>query len=567
MKKTYLLSFLLLIIPMGLLQAQLAHPECLVSPYNTQITIVGDSRSEIIATAPTSETILNARIGNTQIIDRSHLNAIQNLGWSGSKVKPKFHILPQFMPGVDTNNWIWRINECAYGDGTPYRNTDKTILQVGGNDILDFYGQLENVEAIYLLWEAIKNPYEALYNYLTGKTSAKVELFWFWQMEAEGNRVSNGTEAVADYFLSNLPLFGEPNKLLLISVAPAFNSDVWYYGKTPFTWKKAYRLTTYFGRLQIKYATEVYPRLFKKYGIAVQFMDMFYPYLHNVLYDHATYYIDGVNFPDGIHFSVEGNKKFGEMLVTKMVSLGWFPINPDLANIVPANLDPKFQSVNMQINMKALTSGVDLNLLTSTPFETITNSDGVVLGYRKVFGGIHIYLKENGEAFAIRGATLQGFENEGGVNSYLGFPTSDTHSSGIAGTIERTLFECGFITHNTLNLLDRGNYGVGGQNACPGLSETQKISEPDFIGCSEDAKCGSRWFEDFLFQLQPISGYPPFRFEFIEDSGNVPGSVDKSGRIIGGPTNNLNGSWQFKVRMIDRDLRTVEKYVYITSGL
>ncbi|MCB1159777.1 MAG: hypothetical protein H7A25_23595 [Leptospiraceae bacterium] len=563
MKKKYLFNLILYMIPIGFLQAQFSPPSCLISAYDTQITIIGDSRSQIIATDPTSKYILNAGINNTQIIDRSHLNAIQNLGWGGSRATYKSHLLPN--NGKDEGNWDYRIDECMGTYHAPYLTAEKAILQLGGNDILTFYQELENVSALYLLWEFRKNPVEAIYSYLTGKKNPKDEAFWLWHMEAHENKVVAGMYKVSNYFLSNqIPIVQKPHELLLMTAAPAFNSNIWFYDSgANFTWKKAVRLVTYFGRLQIKYATELYPTLFKRHGSRVHLLDMFYPYLHNVLYNQASYYVEAGQLADGIHFSGEGNAAWGKMLAFKMVNIGWFPINPELANLTVPGQDEKYKKMDMAINLRALEIGVNPELFFTVPLEIIKNPDGLILGYKKNFNGVYIYLKEGGDvAFSIGGYTLTGYLENGGAEGFLGFPVENSHAYNTFG--ERAFFECGFITHDNLDLINPGNYYIHGTEACPALTEEEKSAEPDFTGCAFGTPCGVSWFEQFAIQLKPTSGQAPFKFELVEGE-TAPGIIDKQGRIIGGPVNRSKYLWSFKVRMTDRDLRTVEKNVYVFS--
>ncbi|MCB1194032.1 MAG: hypothetical protein KDK90_26585, partial [Leptospiraceae bacterium] len=144
----------------------------------------------------------------------------------------------------------------------------------------------------------------------------------------------------------------------------------------------------------------------------------------------------------------------------------------------------------------------------------------------------------------------------------LGFPMSDVLNVGPAGTLKRIYFECGYMTHNTLDLSNTENYSIQGNEACPVLND----NNTSFTNCLTEGECVGRWFEDYVFQLRPTGGHSPFKWEMIENNGGFPGILDRAGCLRGGPTNDPQGHWTIKIRMTDAAGNPVAKDVHVSTG-
>ena len=139
---------------------------------------------------------------------------------------------------------------------------------------------------------------------------------------------------------------------------------------------------------------------------------------------------------------------------------------------------------------------------------------------------------------------------------------SDEECGGIACTIKHSFFECGFIELNNLDIFTP--IRVFGTEACPDLSPAEQSLDPDFDTCVTET-CSARFFEEFIVQLEPLSGRAPFVWEHV--SGDLPPNTkfEPNGRFRG-PAVNFLGSWEFLVRLTDSDGRSVEKNVRFETG-
>lgn len=331
----------------GLVLAKFPAPMC---PYglgvaNADLALVGDSRAFLLGMADSDNgRVLRKSQLDGQDIFKSGIGSVQNIGWAGASATDPVSPLSVFLSGYffftvgalfpanvevsdgQASNWNRQWTECA----TPYLPADKVVLNLGGNDMLDFYRVMEAQEQNYLILSALSNPVEYLTTLIfsPSKLEKKKEFFWYWQFEVKEDSTIRGQKAFAEKLLNG------GSEVILVDVAPAYASK----GGDFLDFHGLIRLTTYLSRLNVKMYGQLYPQLVSKYGNRVGFVDLFMPFLKNMLYDYGSYYTGqtGLGLSDGIHFGPEGNKRSGQILAAKMAlakeagGMGWFPkyVNP-----------------------------------------------------------------------------------------------------------------------------------------------------------------------------------------------------------------------------------------------
>ena len=137
----------------------------------------------------------------------------------------------------------------------------------------------------------------------------------------------------------------------------------------------------------------------------------------------------------------------------------------------------------------------------------------------------------------------------------LGAPRTDTicWGPGVFCTTNLTVFDCGFILHDTTPFV--GGMNVYGRDICPSLSAEDKAKEPDFtfLDCP-GGECSMRWFDYKVFIFRPISGINDKPFEFTATAIDpLPAGfrLETNGILAVSPTNAIPGSVRFKVKMKD----------------
>ncbi|MCB1193682.1 MAG: hypothetical protein KDK90_24815 [Leptospiraceae bacterium] len=280
---------------------------------------------------------------------------------------------------------------------------------------------------------------------------------------------------------------------------------------------------------------------------------------------------------DIIHIGPHGYGLWGSLIGSKLVSLGWNKTTsasemPDpVVELDGGGPGKKIRQKSIAVNLFGKESG-SLNAISSNWDPYKGNKYGGF--YREYWNNDRIYIQQianaapgvqmkdlYGEAYHLYGVLLKKYLEIGSM-SVLGFPMSDVLNVGPAGTLRRIYFECGYMTHNTLDSSNRENYSIGGSEACSVFNDNNL----DFENCLTDGECVGRWFEDYVFQLKPKGGHFPFKWEMTENNSGFPGMLDRVGRLRGGPTNNSTGSWVVKVRMTDATGETKEHDVYIKTG-
>lgn len=180
-------------------------------------------------------------------------------------------------------------------------------------------------------------------------------------------------------------------------------------------------------------------------------------------------------FQDFEHIGPAGYQLWGQIIGTKLKALGW--------NKVPSNSDypdPVIELDNdgpgKKIKKKAITIGwngkeTSLTKMISKKVTGVRDGAGTYGGYYRQYRGGIIYLQQIndlatssngskfGEPFSVSGLLLDRYIQEGGPAGNLGFPTTDPYMVHF-NSIDRAGFQCGYIDHNQMNILDPTNTSV-----------------------------------------------------------------------------------------------------------
>ncbi len=176
-------------------------------------------------------------------------------------------------------------------------------------------------------------------------------------------------------------------------------------------------------------------------------------------------------FQDFEHIGPGGYQLWGQVIGTKLKAIGW--------NKVPSNSDypePVIELDNdgpgKKIKKKAIAIGwygkeTSLTKIIPKKAADSVNGVGTYGGYYRNYRGGRIYLEQIGDLgvdsnakfgvpFSVSGLLLDRYIQEGGPAGKLGFPTTDQYSVHF-DSIDRAGFQCGYIDHNKMNILDPTN--------------------------------------------------------------------------------------------------------------
>ncbi|HMU82910.1 MAG TPA: hypothetical protein PKE49_06420 [Leptospiraceae bacterium] len=97
------------------------------------------------------------------------------------------------------NNWQRGIARC-YTNGSPYQGSDNIVLNVGGNDLLNFYMRKHTYQAEYLFVRYVLNPKGWLkLIFDRGAVDRELEIFWMWSMHLNNFRIALAVESIGNY--------------------------------------------------------------------------------------------------------------------------------------------------------------------------------------------------------------------------------------------------------------------------------------------------------------------------------------------------------------------------------
>lgn len=430
-------------------------PNCLDLPGDRNLTLFGDSRMVTLFTRDgmfgyvrdAAVEVPGAPGQEVLILAPGSVRPLHNMGWAGSKathrpVRNLFLIaaddpilaaalgLLAWDPAYDPRServWSEQLRSCA-DRGAPYVTAENVVLHLGGNDMKDFYDDMERLEPLYLWLRLLTEPKSLVADWFAGRDLGPDELSWWWAFQVKELEITQAVAKLVDHHLGE---GGNAEQLLLVAPAPIFGDPL---GDGTIDFRKTVRLFFYFGSLETHYAV-LSAVLKDRHGVhRVHFTSMFWEYLGNILEGGSYYYPGG----DGIHFNEAGDRRFGQLLASRMGQIGWFELNPDLPGVGGS---PEEIQAMLVINQKAAQVGVPFHVVLGTPLGTVPG------GYKKDFpGGLSVYLKDGAaEAWEVHGAIHGRYLLTGGPSGPLGFPVSDEMATGPFGIDRVSLFECGQI--------------------------------------------------------------------------------------------------------------------------
>jgi hypothetical protein len=182
----------------------------------------------------------------------------------------------------------------------------------------------------------------------------------------------------------------------------------------------------------------------------------------------------GFIVPDPLHIGPGGYELWGSIEGTWLKQKEWnrIPIETDYPEPV-VELDN--DGPGKKIKRKALAIhwyGKETSLTKMIPkrAKDRVNGVGVLGGYYRNYKGGRIFLEQIsdiagdstskfGEPFSVSGLLLDRYLQEGGPAGKLGFPVTDPYLTWY-NSIDRVDFQCGYIDHNQMNLLEPANTAI-----------------------------------------------------------------------------------------------------------
>jgi hypothetical protein len=176
---------------------------------------------------------------------------------------------------------------------------------------------------------------------------------------------------------------------------------------------------------------------------------------------------------DPIHIGPKGYELWGGLIGTKLKQLGWNRTDDYIDPIVELDNDGPGKLIKKKskaVGLFGKESGATERIKSRK--EDPQNGYRDLGGYKRRYqNGSVIYLRQLSDvplpdsgnkfdkAYAIGGLLHQRYLNEGGPSGLLGFPLSDPYSVHF-GSIDKIDFECGYIDHNKMNILNPINTTV-----------------------------------------------------------------------------------------------------------
>ena len=387
------------------------------------------------------------------------VNSIEKRAWFGSK----------------TVDWIQKFIECHNRGTAPFVVHPKTIISLGGNDLLDFYkyrdkyeedynqGALANFTLLYLQamlgqqnGEVINDELNALFK--IGEQISKFLGFQNSHQNTSLNPLDFGTdflsywdhvsETETDDQIYNMEIVlyyimnqSSSHRIILNTIAPVQKNVYIYIGTKAGRVDDIPMLHKLFIKMNYKIKKKVFVDMHQDYGDRVVLLDMFPAFYVNSLYDRNPSF-----YTDGIHFTGEGLQRWGIYIALKSIFFNWFSPGSDPSLFSEFFMNEELDYARALIDMKAIDKEIPIANIISTRMQRIPN------GYKKDFGNERaIYLKDyKEEAFLVQGGILTlGYKKENEADGRFKFPVSDEYREQL-NTIANSDFECGRIYWNFL---------------------------------------------------------------------------------------------------------------------
>jgi hypothetical protein len=291
----------------------------------------------------------------------------------------------------------------------------------------------------------------------------------------------------------------------------------------------------------------------------------------------------GRGYWDSIHIGPFGYQRWGTLIGSRIAQLGYNTTgNPNNIGIdVSLELNDAWGIIRKAsrnvgvIGMEATPRGITVlpknNDSYGGYYRQYTDGSGIYLKlYTSNTPGVSPTEKYRSGAIHLSSKVNSVYKSKGGAEGDFGFPVSSQMcwGPGIFCNYKLTLFEKGYIQIDETPIIGGGVTAIKVMEDVP---ENKWGEIPDFNSCVS-TPCGNRWFAHTTLFLNPTAGKPPFKFNLV--SGSLPPGfiLTPTGLLYGGPVNNAQGSWTFKVRITDSkdgtlQLNYQEKTLTFTSGL
>lgn len=511
MKGKYIFAVIGFIVTIGVHRINAdnkAKPNCLFPSLNgKELAAVGDSRAQLFV----HDIYEGGFIGSNGPL-RSKADAITNAINNHREFKliikeGQVQLIDRAFSGSKAEEWIGILNGCS-ALGGHFALPDKVWISIGGNDVLSFFKKreefrtkwkpksseldalsvqsksiignrfdtqrkgeitkslqsgLKTLEEVRAKWENdAKNTGRVINENQSKGNILGSYAFWDWDISSRVDVITQNAITINERILTDNP----KAKVLMNTVAPVALPSPQYmldllisnpgkfneYLTIALNYPAVYNM---FIKLWVRYYVRLYPTLASRYGGRFIFLDTAEYFSRNILTAWATLYLS-----DAVHYNTEGNKVFGKFMAIEMVKAGWYEPGP---GYIGSKLVMKFYDDievsfhHFTLTAKGIVSGINADTLTNRSM-----SFSAEKGFKKDFSEINAvsYMKYDAQdAFLLNGLILSKYVSLGETSSNLGFPTSDPFLIHF-DTIDRVNFECGYIDHNRLDLLNPNNTAV-----------------------------------------------------------------------------------------------------------
>lgn len=321
------------------------------SPELPQFTMFGDSRARLVADAHYLTNFSNATKDGKSLIVPNQIRTIQNIGWAGATVSDDqqnlFEWISSYLsqtPGLYKEKTWWRRWDSCKSSGVSYVTHPKTVMNLGGNDMVNFEKYYAKKDGLLESLTSISNPMALLGAFGKSKSPIENELRWSWAFTSKEEIILNNMKSMAKRILNQ----SAHHQLLIVDIAPRgpglFSGELRVENLD-----RVQRTNVYISRLNRKYYDRLVPELQSYHGQhRVHFLDVFNRFYANLYGEWGSFYYGTGLFYDGIHYGNEGNREFALMITAKMLRIGWFERDP---NITDAMLDGISAGIPMDLSL------------------------------------------------------------------------------------------------------------------------------------------------------------------------------------------------------------------------
>ncbi|MCU0847719.1 MAG: hypothetical protein MUD12_07510 [Spirochaetes bacterium] len=223
------------------------------------------------------------------------------------------------IPGTRSDQWVIPIALSPY-------NYNITVISLGGNDILQAYHSLEEIQNVIFWIRAVANPFNFLDYLFNGRWSMTPmdELFWLWHMHTVTDNASYNVNLISDNILNkNLN-----NNVIMNDIAPVLKPHVSGVLWDDWDLRAFIRINFYLTIFNYKLANYAFSKPIYNTP-RVRFLWTSPAFWNNLL----IYYL-----PDGVHFNSAGNSNWATLIALCCVNAGW--LEPYPGAILPNPTDP-----------------------------------------------------------------------------------------------------------------------------------------------------------------------------------------------------------------------------------